>query len=91
MGITGSPNFDGRRRSGTAGVDTGRIDDFGFCRSEYGRARLREPPAGSRCRAARAGPAFRRRYTSLPQDQDPDGLTLEDAVALLEAGEAGKG
>ncbi|MYE02907.1 MAG: type I DNA topoisomerase [Alphaproteobacteria bacterium] len=35
--------------------------------------------------------AHRRRHVSLPEDVGPDGLTLEDAVAMVEAGAARKG
>ena len=55
----------------------------------------RHPADGApvRLRTGHYGPfvAHRRRYASLPKNRDPDDLTLEDAVALLEPGDAGKG
>ena len=54
----------------------------------------RHPGDGApvRLRTGHYGPfvAHRRRYASLPEDLDPDDLTLEDAVALLGAQIAGK-
>ncbi|MDE0372726.1 MAG: DNA topoisomerase, partial [Rhodospirillales bacterium] len=55
----------------------------------------RHPADGApvQVRTGRCGPfvAHRRRHASLPEDVDPDGLTLEDAVALVEAAVARKG
>lgn len=55
----------------------------------------RHPVDGApvRLKTGRFGPfvSHRRRYASLPEGLDPDGLTLEDAVALVEAADARKG